>query len=322
MRVLRATAVAVALVLAMGACSDDGGDDEGSRRKPIERPPVIDYSGAALAKVPGTTTTLGLPESGRARIVGSVSGPGGLIPGATVRIERLVGGEPIVRDVVSGPDGRYGLEGIPGGRYRVRAFLPPALAMAKPVVRFIEDAKEATFDLAMEDQRRVVATAAVSPSVPYVDEPVNLSALVATQAVDADGIVRSTPVPGLRVELTGLGAWALRTGGSLRTPFDPRGNNNTTTTTTQPPSAVRFTDGFGSATFELVCRAPGPPGLGLLVSVTVTPPAVEGQPPPVPEQRIERLGLDLPDCVDPTATTNPFTADPGDGSTSTTVRTG
>lgn len=315
MRVLR-TAAAVLLVLAATACSDDSGDDGGSGRKPIERPPVVDYSGVALAKVPGTTTTVGPAETGRARILGSVSGPGGLIPGATVRVEHLVQGEPVVRDVLTGPDGRYVLDGVPGGRYRVRAFLAPALAMAKPVIRFIEDAKEATFDLAMEDQRRVVARAAVSPAVPYLDEAVNLSALVATQAVDGDGIVRSTPVPGLRVELTGLGAWDLRTGGSLRPPTDPRG----TTTTTQAPSAIRFTDASGTATFELRCQSPGPPGLGLLVSVTVTPPAVEGQPPPAPEPRTERLELDLPDCVDPTATTNPFTADPGGSSTTTTTR--
>lgn len=319
MRRLRATAAALVLLLVAGACSDDSGDDGGGGpRKPVERPPVVDYSGAALAKVPGTTTTLGPPETGRARIVGAVSGPGGLIPGATVRIERLVAGGAVAHDVLTGPDGRYVLDAVPGGRYRVRAFLPPALAMAKPVVRFIEDAKESTFDLAMEDQRRVVATAAVSPSVPYRDEAVNLSAVVATQAVDVDGIVRSTPVAGLRVELTGLGAWELRTADPLRTPSDPRG----TTTTTQAPSPVRFTDGVGTATWELRCRAPGPPGLGLLVTVTVTPAGVEGQPPPAPEQRTERLELDVPECRDPTPTTNPFTADTGERSTTSTTREG
>jgi hypothetical protein len=315
MRLLRAAAGAAALVLAAAACSGDDGPEGRSGGPRVERPPVIDYSGAALAKVPGTTTTVGLPETGSARILGSVAGPGGLIPGATVRIEHLVGGGAVVHDVVTGPDGKYVLDAIPGGRYRVRAFLAPALGMLRPETRFLQDGKEATFDLVVEDLRKVVARAATSPSVPYVDEAVNLSAVVATQQVDVDGIVRSTPVPGLRVELTGLGAWVLRSD-SLRTPFDPRG----TTTTTSPQSALRFTDAYGAATWELRCQSAGASGLGLLVSVTVTPPAVEGQPAPFPEQRTERLELELPDCVDPTATTNPFTGQ-GDEPSATTSTT-
>ena len=317
MSLLRAAAGAAALVLAAAACSGDDGPEGRAGRPRVERPPVVDYSGAALAKVPGTTTTLGLPETGSARILGSVAGPGGLIPGATVRIEHLVGGGAVVHDVLTGPDGKYVLDGIPGGRYRVRAFLAPALGMVHPETRFLQDGKEATFDLVVEDLRKVVATAATSPSVPYVDEAVNLSAVVATQQVDADGIVRSTPVPGLRVELTGLGAWVLRSS-SLRTPLDPRG----TTTTTSPQSAVRFTDAFGAATWELRCESPGPSGLGLLVSVTVTPPPVEGQPPALPEQRTERLELELPDCIDPTATTSPFTGQGDEPGPTTTTRDG
>ena len=315
MRTVRAIAAATVLLLAAGACSGDDSDDGGgSNRKPVERPPVIDYSGVSLAKVKGTTTTLPLSETGTARIIGSVSGPGGLIPGATVRIEHLVGSGAVVHDVLSGPDGKYVLDAIPGGRYRVRAFLAPALAMTKPATQFLQDGKETTFDLVMEDQRRVVASAEISPSVPYLDEGVNLSAVVATQAVDVDGIVRSTPVPGLRVELVGLGRWDLRSG-SLRTPLDPR----VSTTTTAPQSAVRFTDSLGAVSYELRCRTTGPPDLALLVTVTVQPAAVEGQPVPPPELREERLTLALPECVDPTATTNPFQADPPDTERSTTT---
>jgi hypothetical protein len=301
---MRAGRLAAGLVAALGLVSGAActGDDSGARHatpRTVERPPDIDYSSTHLAKVNGTTTTLGVPETGTASIVGTVTGPGGPVPGATVHVEHLVGSSTVPHDVLTGPDGRYALPGIPGGRYRVRAFLAPALATKANDSRFLEDGKEAVFDLSLEDQRKVVAKAAVAPSVPYLGEPVNLSVVVATQQVDVDGIVRSTPVPGLRVELDGLGLWTLRRDADLQSPFPSRG----TTTSTVPPSAVGFTDSVGVVAYQLRCNAAGDPGLGLLVTVTTTPAAVEGQPPPQPTQQVQRLGLDLPDCVDPSATT-------------------
>lgn len=295
----------LAAALLAAACTDAGDDGAARPSRPVEeRPPIVDYSGTELARVKGTTTTAALPETGTASIVGSVTGPNGLVVGATVRIEHLVGsGRSVPRDVLTGPDGRYAVAGIPGGRYRVRAFLVPALAVAEPDVRFLPDGQEAVFDLTVVDRRKVVASASVSPSVPYVGEAVNLAVVVATQAVDVDGVVRSTPIPGLRVELDGLGAWSLRRDDGVRTPFPPR--SSTTTTFTFPESSTAFTDGSGVVRYQLRCNAAGRPGLGLLVTVTVTPAPVEGEPPPVPEQRVDRIGLALPECIDPTATTLP-----------------
>jgi len=204
------------------------------------------------------------------------------------------------------PIGRYELRGIPGGRYRVRAFLAPALALVTPDVRFLPDGQEHTFDLAMTDQRGVVARAAVAPDPPYLDGDVNLAIVVATRSVDPDGVVRSVPVSGVRVELDGLGAWSLRTPDSPRGPLQPRAT--TTTTSFSPLSTIAFTDANGQVRYELTCEQAGPPGLSLLVSVTVTPPAVEGEPPPVPEQRLESIPLTVPDCVDPTLVTEPPSA--------------
>jgi hypothetical protein len=210
------------------------------------------------------------------------------VPGATVRVERLVGGQTVRTDAVTGADGRFEIRNVPGGRYRVRAFAAPALAVAAPEVRFLQDGQEHTFDLVLTDQRGVVARAAVAPDPPYLGEDVNLAVVVATRSVDPDGVVRSTPVPGVRVELDGLGAWVLRSGDTSRGPFQ---------------SATAFTDATGQVRYELTCLQPGAPGLSLLVSVTVTPPAVEGQPPPLPQQQLQRLDLDVPDCIDPSATT-------------------
>lgn len=302
MRRRRATALVLALVVALlaVACSDDDGGDAGPTPRPTDGPPtsIVDYSGVALARVPGETTTTGPLATGSASIVGTVSGPGGVLPGATVRAERIVEGDDIRTDVTVGPDGRFELRGVPGGRYRVRAFLPPGFSMLRSEIRFLRDGEEHTFDLALEEQRRVVARASVAPDPPYVGEDVNLAVVVAMRSVDVDGVVRSVPVRGLQVELTGLGAWTLWTEVPVRTPLQPRATT-TTTTFFRAPSPIAFTDGFGEARWKLRCDLPGDPGLAVLVSVSVTPPAVEGQPPPAPEQRLEQVDLDLPSCVDP-----------------------
>jgi hypothetical protein len=193
------------------------------------------------------------------------------------------------------------LGGVPGGRYRVRAFLPPALAMPSAEVRFLRDGQEHDFDLVVEDQRRVVARGAVAPDPPYVDDDVNLAVVVATRSVDLDGVIRNVPVVGVRVELSGLGAWTLRPS-SAPPSQQPR---PTTTAPPRTPSSVAFTDGFGQATFELRCQVSGNPGLSLLVSVLVTPPAAEGQPPPPPQQQLERIPLELPSCIDPSSSPAP-----------------
>jgi hypothetical protein len=297
--------LALAGLLAV-ACS---GDDSGGRAKPrpVERTADVDYSGTHLAKVDGTTTSIALPEVGTARIVGTVTGPGGPVANATVHVEHLVGSRVVPHDVLTGPDGRYAVPNIPGGRYRVRAYLPPALAVETADTRFLEDGKEAVFDLELRDQRKVVASAATAPRVPYLGDPVNLSVVVATQAVDPDGVVRSTPVPGLRIELDGLGAWSLRSDSGLQSPSQPPA----TTTTSFTSSTTAFTDGAGAAVFPMRCNSPGDPGLGLLVTVTVTPAAVEGQPPPAPVQQVQRLELDVPACIDPSATTTTTTTTEG-----------
>src|SRR5690606_1191562 len=105
---------------------------------------VVDLSGVALPVVAGETTST-LRETGTARLVGTVTGPDGPVAGATVRIERLVAGREVRTDVTTASDGRFALDGVPGGRYRVRAFLPPDLAQTAPELRFVADGGEHAF---------------------------------------------------------------------------------------------------------------------------------------------------------------------------------
>jgi hypothetical protein len=309
-------AAAVALVLT-GACTGD--DDAGPSPTTEAATPssIVDYSGVVLPGVGGETTTT-IDETGTARLVGTVTGPRGPVAGATIRIERLVAGREVRKDVIAAADGRWELKDVPGGRYRVRAFLAPVYAQTSPEVRFLADDEEHTFDLTVEDQRGIVVRADVAPDQPVVDGDVNLVVLVAQRTVSPDGVVRSSPLDGSYVELLGLGRWVLRDDddGTTSTTTFP-GITSTTVDDGAPSSGMVLSDG-GRARYELRCERGGAPGLALRVPVLLAP---EPAPPGTgsttttaaePVQSREDVALELPDCSDPeaTTTTTPSTSTP------------
>lgn len=318
--------LAPVLALAVLAACTGGGDDEGGRRPPPDATTtttVVDRSGVVLAGVPGETTTTTAPATGAARITGVVQGPTGAVPGAVVRIERLVGGQEVRTDLVTGPDGRYLLEGAPGGRYRLRAFLPPSLAQLEPEVRFLADGEEHDVPLVVEEQHGLVTRVDVAPDPPMLGRAVNLVAVVANLTVDGDGVVRAVPVVGATVELAGLGRWVLR---------DDRDDSGSSSsgrdTGFGAPSPDAVTDSRGSVRYELRCHQAGRPGLYLRVPVRApAPPEAPGgtdvtvgpfPPTTVTSLTIESLDLDVPACLDPaTTTTAPPSTAATDGTTTT-----
>lgn len=296
----RVATLLVAAALLGAACTDDGDDQPAPTTQPTTPTTVVDRSGIALAGVAGETTT-SIVQQGSATIAGAVQGPGGLVPGAIVRIERIVGDQEVRTDVVAGPDGRYVLAGVPGGRYRLRAFLPPSLVQLEPEIRFLRDGEEHGIDLTVEQQGGLLVRADASPEPPSVGDPVNLVAVVSTRTVDADGIVRAAPVSGVTVELLGLGRWELRSspsGGGR-----PSSPGATTTAPSRTSSATARTDGAGQVRFELVCVAAGAPGLSLSIPVTAPPPADPTATTLVPQVTSQRMPLELPECVAPPPST-------------------
>jgi hypothetical protein len=320
-RAARALRLAVAGFLLAGACTDGGDDQPAPPPQPTTPVPVVDRSGIGLAGVPGETTTT-FAETGTAVISGAVNGPGGLIPGAIVRVERLVAGHEIRTDVRTGPDGRYVLGGVPGGRYRIRAFLPPSLVQLEPVIRFLADSDEHGIDLTMEQQGGLVVRSDVAPEPPIAGGAVNLVAVLTTRTVDGEGVVRASPVVGVTVELVGLGRWQLRTtrtaastpsSGSSST--SSSSTSSTTSTTLRPSdTATARTDDAGRIRFELVCTTPGPSGLSLRIPVATPPPADPSA--VVPAVTAETVALELPECVArPEAASTTTVAPPGTSST-------
>jgi hypothetical protein len=231
-------------------------------------PPVtapVDLTGVSLPGVDGTTTTVPVRNIGTAHIAGLVKGPNGPVPGATVRLEHLAG-PTVTTDVVSGPDGHYDAANIAGGRYRVRAFLPPTFAQTDPEVLFLADGELRGLDLPVDSYSGLTITSAIAPDPPLKDQPTSLVVRVGTQSVDANGIVRAKGVASATVDLSVAAGWSV----------------------SGPSTAT--TNGDGDASFTIVCRANGVAGVQVQVRPVVTDP-------PQP------AALGTSTCIDPSATT-------------------
>ena len=233
-----------------------------------------DLTGVQLAGVDGTTTLVPPSASGNAHLSGSVNGPQGPVPGATVRVEHLVDGNPPPIDVLTGPDGRWDLPNIAGGRYRVRSFLAPSLAQTQPEIFFLNEGEQRTLDLNVESFVGVSMAAAVAPDPPQLNQPVTLVVRVARKTVDADGVVQSQPVVNAGVALTNSQGWSVR------------------------GSSSAFTDVNGDAAFTLDCRAAGASQVQVAVRPTPTDPP-------------QGATLAVSPCVDPAATTTTPTSASG-----------
>lgn len=230
---------AVLLVLALlAACSN------GDPFAPLPQPEAVDVSttttvpepdltGAPLAGVQGTTTTIVAIGPGPLTIVGRVEGPDGPVADATVQLERLVGDGSAFVVVPTAPDGTWNVADVLGGRYRVRAWRRPDLAVARTQVVFLESGPQRAVELRLERVGGVRVDSVMAPDPPQVDELTNLKVRVAEKSVDEVGVVRDVPRPGVLVELAGTGEWNVSSSNPLVTGDD------------------------GSVTFRVTCREDG-----------------------------------------------------------------
>jgi hypothetical protein len=237
---VRRTAVVLALAVALVGCAGTHKYDALPVPKPSKGaaptsstvPPRLDQ--VQLPGVPGTTSTTTAIGPGPVTIVGRVDGPDGPVGNARVHLDRLVGDGVASVEVPTAPDGSWNLQHVLGGRYRIRAYQVPSLGMLRAQVVFVDSPTAKPVVLRVDRFDGTKIDAALAPSPPTVGTPTSLAVRVAVRQVDAQGIVRSTPRPGVSVTLSGTGSWSL--------------------SSTNPA----FTDAAGEATFELTCLAAGP----------------------------------------------------------------
>jgi hypothetical protein len=202
-----------------------------SSTQPPETTTTVDRSRIPLPVVAGVTTTT-VNDSGRAVLQGVVVGPDGNVPDAVIRIERLVGDTVQVREVRTGPEGTFAVDGLPGGRMRVRAYAPPTLTMAAPDIFFLADGEARDLRLTVTRHDGPDVRASTAPRAPVVGDLVNVLVWVAERVVDGEGVARTVPRAGVPVEIRSSG-WVFVEGRSV-------------------------TDGEGNALFTFRCERASP----------------------------------------------------------------
>ncbi len=227
---------AAALVLTSGCTGSSSRKVEKAAPTPAA-PTTVPAPTTTVAASPRTLVTL--PSElgpGPAHVAGTVTGPEGLVAGATVRVERLLDDTAVAATTVqSGADGHWAVDSVNGGRYRLRAWRPPDLAQVTPVVAFVAVDDTKPIDLPVQRYAGTAnALANIVPTPPVVGQPAILVVSAATGDVDSEGVVHSGARPGLSVTVSV--------------------SANVVITTANP----RATDESGNAGFGILCNQPGP----------------------------------------------------------------
>lgn len=162
-----------------------------------------------------------------------------LVPGQVPIPPITIAPAPTVPTTVTGP------QGILGGRYRVRAWRTPDLALTTPQILFLDAKQNQTLGLALSRYQGVSASSISSPDPPVVNATTSLTVVVTTLSVNGDGIVSSVPLPNAAVSITVGANWIFSGGPSI-------------------------TNGQGRATFQLRCQTVGQSPVELTVNDSQT----------------------------------------------------
>ncbi len=208
---------------------------------------IPDTRNAAIRPVVGKVKPVPIPvRGGTSSVSGTVTGPDGGVGGAIVLIERFVGVQSGSIQVSADGAGRFSAPGLLGGRYRVRAWLQPALTAVESATGFVAEGDNLNLPVVVERHDALTLQVASAVGSISVGVPARVNALITQQSVDSNGIVRDTPVPGVSLQLVGSAGLGI-----------------------QPPNPA-VTDAAGRASWSVVCPSPG------TYAVTVnstTPPA-------------------------------------------------
>ncbi len=209
---------------------------------------IPDTRSATIRPVTGKVKPVPIPvRGGTSSVTGTVTGPDGGVPGATVLIERFVGVQSGSIMVAADGAGRFAASSLLGGRYRVRAWLQPALTTVQSATGFVADGDHLSLPVTVERHDALTLQVASAVGTMSVGVPAGVNALVTQQTVDANGIVQDAPIAGVSLVLVGSAGLGIE----------------------QPNPAV--TNPAGRASWSVVCSAPG--SYSVTVSSTVPPAA-------------------------------------------------
>jgi hypothetical protein len=199
-------------------------------------------------------------EGGRSHLAGVVIGPGGPVGGAILRIERFVGDASGSRDIVAGPDGSFRLNGLPGGRYRLRAWQQPALATTRPLLSFLAaDGGQEGLEVRVERRNATTVHGAIGVRAWRPGNRAGVSVLVSQEHVDGNGIVRARGVPDVVVNLQVPSGLSLLTGSSAATGADGYAHFGVVCTATGQHTITAESTAITRAITAPPCEVPPPP---------------------------------------------------------------
>src|SRR5262249_25428078 len=188
-----------------------------------------------------TTTTLPHIGPGTATLNGTVIGPEGPVGGATVETDRLVADPGAAPRPTPAADGSWSISSILGGRYRIRAWQQPSLAVSSPQILFLGNHETHTLTLQLTAYTGPTVAASFAPANPLVGQIDNLVVQVTNPTVSSDGVVRNPPEVGVSITLTDGPLWQVFNGNPLAT------------------------DAYGQVLFQVSCEAAGPDPLSAAV---------------------------------------------------------
>lgn len=118
------------------------------------------------------------------------------VSGATIRIERFTSDGSAVGETASGPDGAWQASNLRGGRLRVRAFAPNALASVESVVVVLSTSGRATIPLQVQAASPDVQYEAFGPLGIAIGTQATVAVVVSREAVDESGRLVQFPLAG------------------------------------------------------------------------------------------------------------------------------
>jgi hypothetical protein len=221
--------------------------------------------------VPGTTTTVPIAMGpGTANLTGTVQGPSGPVAGATVEADRLVGDGGATAETTTAADGTWSIRSVLGGRYRLRAWQSPSLALTTPQIFFLGNGQTQAMTLQLISFTGPQIQASMAPGNPVAGQVDNLLVQVTNPIVSTDGVVAPMPDVGASVTLVDGPEWQVLNGNPLAT--DAAGNilfQVTCLVAGVVPLSAQVANSPAVPLQVPSCSAPAPP---TTTTTTTTPP--------------------------------------------------